>query len=146
MAFTSKYTIVGLLMIGVATAALGQADPIKARRAIMKANGAAIGALVKMVKGETPFDASAAKAALQTIHNSAAIADLFPEGSGQGDTNALPKIWTDPAGFQAALGKLIAADDAQLANPPADVDNIKAALGALGPACTGCHNAYRAPT
>jgi cytochrome c556 len=146
MAFSRKYAIAGLLMIGVASAALGQTDPIKARRAIMKANGAAIGALVKTVKGETPFDADAAKAALQTIHNSATIADLFPAGSDQGDTNALPKIWADTAGFQAALGKLIAADEAQLANPPADVAGIKAALGALGPACTGCHNAYRAPT
>jgi len=146
MVFSFKSALAAVLVLGVATAAMGQTDPIKARRAIMKANGAAVGSLVKMVRGETPFDAAAAKAALETIHNSATIADLFPAGSDRGDTNALPQVWTDNAGFKAALAKLIAADDAQLANPTADVDGVKAALGALGPTCTGCHNTYRAPT
>jgi len=146
MGLSRKYVVAALLALGTATAAVGQTDPIKARQAIMKANGAAVSSLAKMARAEIPFDAAAAKAALQTIHNSATIADLFPAGSDQGDTNALRQVWTDNAGFKAALARLIAADDAQLADPPADLDGVKAALGALGPACTGCHNSYRAPT
>jgi len=41
---------------------------------------------------------------------------------------------------------LVAVDEAQLANPPAELDGLKAAISTLGPACTGCHNKYRAPT
>jgi cytochrome c556 len=138
-----KAAAAGVLVIAMATAAIGQADPIKARQAMMKANGAAIGALVKMVKGETPFDAAAAKAALEKIDESKTYADLFPVGSDQGDTKAKDTIWSDNAGFRAALEKLITADEAQIANPPKDVDGVKAALGAIGPTCKNCHDTYR---
>jgi cytochrome c556 len=146
MAFSKTAAIGAILVLGMTTLALGQADPIKARQAMMKANGGAIGALVKMVKGEAPFDAAVVKTSLETIHNSTGYADLFPAGSDQGDTKALPTIWSDNTGFRAALAKLIAADEAALANPPKDVDGIKATLGSIGPACKGCHDTYRKPS
>jgi cytochrome c556 len=130
-------------MVGMATAAVGQADPIKTRQAVMKANGAAIGTLVKMVKGETPFDAAAVQKALESIDGAKNYAELFPVGSDQGDTKAKDTIWSDNAGFRAALAKLITADEAQLANPPKDIDGVKAALGAIGPTCKNCHDTYR---
>jgi cytochrome c556 len=146
MAFSKLAALAAVLVLGTVTVAVGQADPIAARKAMMKANGGAVGTLVKMVKGETPFDAAAAKAALETIGNSKTYADLFPVGSDQGDTKALPTIWSDNAGFRAALDKLLTADAAQLANPPQDVNGVKAALGAIGPACKGCHDTYRKPS
>ncbi len=146
MAFSLKAVAAAALVVGMVSVAAGQADPIKERQAMMKANGAAVGSLVKMVKGEAPFDAAVVKAALENIDKAKTFADYFPAGSEQGeDTHALPTIWSDMAGFKADLAKLIAADEAQLANPPQDVAGVKAALAAIGPACGACHQTYRKP-
>ena len=87
---------------------MAQEDPIKARQALMKANGqqAALGA--KMVKGEEPFDLAKAKAIFVTFQDAAAKAPaLFPENSKTGgDTAADPKIWTSMDDFKAMFAKL----------------------------------------
>jgi cytochrome c556 len=146
MLFKAKAAMAALLVLGAITAASGEDDPIKARQAIMKANGAAVGPLVKMSKGDIPFDAVVVRAGLETFHNAAKIADLFPAGSDHGDdTRALPTVWSDRPGLLAALAKLIAAAEAQLANPPKDADSLKAALTTIAPACGGCHTTYRRP-
>ncbi len=145
MVFSKKFALTAVLVMTMAAGAIAQSDPIVARKAMMKSNGAAIGTLAKMAKGEAPFDAAAAKQALESLHGAAGFADLFPVGSDQGDTKAKDTIWSDNAGFKAALAKFIAAADAQAANPPKDVDGVKAALAAIGPTCQGCHQTYRKP-
>jgi len=146
MAFSVKAVTAAILVVGMVSIAAGQADPIKERQAIMKGEGAAVGSLVKIVKGETPFDAAVVKSALETIDKAKTFADYFPVGSEQGeDTHALPTIWSDNAGFKADLAKLITADEALLANPPQDVAGVKAALASIGPACGACHQTYRKP-
>ena len=47
---------------GLAFAALSGDDAIKARQACMKANGAMMGVMVPMIKGEKPYDAAAVQA------------------------------------------------------------------------------------
>jgi cytochrome c556 len=126
------------------TAAL--ADPIADRKALMKANGKAAGALSAIAKGEQPFDAAAVMAALTTINENAQKIDaatLFPPGSDKGDTAASPKIWEDMAGFQAKLDKFKADAAAAAAAPPQDVEALKATLGAVGANCGGCHETFR---
>ncbi len=126
------------------TAAL--ADPIADRKALMKANGKAAGALSAIVKGEQPFDAAAVMAALTTINENAQKIDtatLFPAGSDKGDTTASPKIWEDMAGFQAKMDKFKADAAAAAAAPPQDVEALKATLGAVGGNCGGCHETFR---
>lgn len=129
------------------TASAATADPIADRQALMKTNGKAIGQLVAITKGEQPFDAAAVLAALTTLSEDAQkldVATLFPAGSETGgDTTASPKIWEDAAGFQAAVDKFKADTAAAVANPPADVDGVKAAVGAIGQNCGTCHEAFR---
>jgi cytochrome c556 len=128
------------------TVSAATADPIADRKALMKANGKAAGQLSAIAKGEQPFDAAAVLAALTTLNDDAQkldVATLFPAGSDTGDTTASPKIWEDAAGFQAAVDKFKAATAAALATPPADVDGVKAALGAIGQNCGGCHEVFR---
>jgi cytochrome c556 len=70
---------------------------------------------------------------------------LFPEGSGTGNTRALPPIWSDRAGFEqaatnvitqlVALQALAAAGD-NAAFPPA--------FNQTGAACGACHRVNRA--
>jgi cytochrome c556 len=144
MKFTNKIAVAVLLVAGMATAAVAETDAIAARQARMKAIGGSLGTLVKMIKGETPFDSTAAKAAVATISEKAnGLETLFPAGSDKGDTKAKPVIWTDNAGFLAALTKLQQTAAAQADSVGTDISGVKAAVGALGATCKGCHDTYR---
>lgn len=129
----------------VTSAAL--ADPIADRQALMKSNGKAMGVLVPITKGEKPFDAAVVLDALQTLSDDAQkmdVAVLFPAGSDVGgDTTASPKIWEDPAAFQAAVDKFKADTAAALAAPPQDAAALGATVGAIGANCGGCHETFR---
>lgn len=133
---------VGVAFVG---AAVGQDDPIAARQQLMKMNGGAAKAASDMIKGNTPFDATAAAAAMKTIQEDmVTFVTLFPEGSESGgETKASAKIWEDKAGFEAAAAKLGA--DAKAAEEAAanGLDAFKTAFGAVGADCGGCHEAYR---
>lgn len=77
------------------------------------------------------------------------MAARFPAGTQQGapglDTRALPSIWTDRAGFDAALAamgpRLAALREAAASG---NVANFQAAVQATGAACGDCHRPYRA--
>ena len=143
MKFASAIAVVAVTAIG-ASAVLAQQDPIAARKALMKANGQSAGALAKMVKGEAPFDADAAKKAFATFEDAAAkMPNLFPDNSKTGgETAAAPKIWEDTADFKARFVKL--GNDAKAASASVkDVDSLKAAFSAMANNCNGCHEVYR---
>ncbi len=70
--------------------------------------------------------------------------DIFPTGSGEGDTDSLPSIWQDWPKFEAAAKTLqTAAADLAVAADSGDMAAIGAAAGALGKACGGCHEPFR---
>ena len=141
-----KSAVAVLALLSVAGTAFAAGDVIKERQDKMKAIGGAMGkVLVKMVKGEEPYDAAKAKAAVETMGASIkGFTDLFPAGSEKGgDTEAAPKIWSDMAGFKAAAAKLEQVASVQAANAGKDLDGLKAAVGALGATCKGCHDEYR---
>lgn len=150
MTFRAASLVTTLVVAALAGGAAFAADPIETRKATMKAIGGAFGGvMVKMVKGETPYDAAAAKAAGATMlekANSIDIATLFPKGSETGgDTTASPKIWSDAAGFKAALDKLKTTVAAQAPNADKGLDQLKVAVAEMGKACKGCHDEYRIP-
>jgi cytochrome c556 len=143
MKFASAIAAVAVVALG-ATVVLAQQDPIAARKALMKANGQAAGALAKMVKGEAPFDPTVAKKAFATFEDAAAkMPALFPDNSKTGgETTAAPKIWEDMADFKARFVKL--GKDAKAADASVkDLDSLKAAFSELGKNCNGCHELYR---
>jgi cytochrome c556 len=128
----------------VTTAAF--ADVIADRKAVMKENGKQVGVLVKMVKGEADFDAAAVKAALTALNDNVQKIDVaasFPPGSDKGDTTASPKIWEDPAGFQAQVDKFKEVTAAAAAAPAQDLEALKPQLGSIGQSCQSCHEAFR---
>lgn len=135
---------VGAVLIA-ATATWAAMDPIATRKAVMKNNGAAIGALVAMAKGEAEFDARVANIAVRTLYNgSADIPALFPAGTESGgETEALPAIWSDAAGFAAKAEAMNAAAAQLIATPIENLDGVRAAVGALGQTCQGCHETFR---
>lgn len=139
----SRVALVAIALAAVTGTAFAQ-DPLAARKAAMKKNGAAMGLLVKMNKGEEPYDAAKAKAAVDTIAEDLNGFDaLFPAGSDKGETKAGAKIWEDMAGFKATVAK--AEETIKGAAPLAgkDLDGLKSAIGAIGQTCSGCHTTYR---
>jgi cytochrome c556 len=142
-----KTLVLALSALALASSA-AFADPIADRKALMKERGGFVGQLGPVVKGEKPFDAAAVMAALEGLKANGEKFDadaLFPAGSDQGDTKALPKIWEDMAGFKAAEDKYEAAVAAAIAAKPQDVDGLKQVFGPIGASCGGCHQTYRAP-
>lgn len=81
------------------------------------------------------------------VETFAALSGWFPEGSGVGEvegSNALPAIWENPEGFEAA--RVNAADKAAVllaAAQAGDAAAFAAAVQPLGMACGNCHSQFR---
>jgi cytochrome c556 len=126
----------------IAGYAMAQDDMVAKRQALMKDNGAQATIAGQMIKGETPYDAAAAKAAMEKIAaNAAEIPADFPPGSEGGD--ALPAIWANFADFEAKAAALKTAADAAAAATDGGVEAFGPAFGAVGQACGACHQTYR---
>lgn len=144
MKFATKTLVLGLIMMGgIAYAESKAADPdVKARQELMQANGAAMGVLSGMAKGEVAFDASAAEAAKQAlIADAAGIEAAFKNNASDPENRSKPEVWTNWDEFLAdakALGDAAAALDAS------SLDGVKAGLGAIGGTCKDCHTEFKA--
>lgn len=122
-------------------------DPVEARIALMKANGAAAGTLGRMLQGETPFDEAAALQAITNIRDIATtFGDNFPDGTDNApNSTANTTIWSDREGFDAALAKYLADAQAGVDAPPQSVEELGAIFGAIASNCRACHQTYRIP-
>lgn len=154
MNFSVPKGIAGLALAGFLVVGLGSSlalasadDAIKGRQACMKSHGKSMGDMVKMLKGEKPYDAATVQADLAEWDTACADWDKWwgPETQ-KGETAetwAKPEIWSDPAGFKAAgeafYGKYLAL------KATTDEASFKAALPELGNACKGCHEKFRRP-
>lgn len=122
-------------------------DVIAERQADMKAMGKEMGAIKKLVTG-SPEDLAQVKEHAAKI---SAVADeipgLFPDGSDQGKTEALPVVWTQHEDFLARAAKLkTLADQLSATAGSGDAKQTTAAFAALGKeGCGACHQTYRKP-
>ena len=133
----------GVFLISGLAVLAQQGDPITQRQNLMKSNQEQLRALTSMSRGQVPFNAAAAQAALQRIEqNAQQTPALFPVGSQQGKTDALPVIWERKADFDARAGKL--EQDAKAAQAGiTDQASLQAAVQRVGQNCGGCHETYR---
>ena len=140
-----SFSMAGLAMAAFLGHALAQEDLVAKRQAMMKDNGAQAGVVVKMIKGEAPFDAAAAKAAMEKIAaNAAEIPADFAPGSEGG--KALPAVWENFAGFEADAMALKTAAEEAAAAADQGVEALGPAFGAVGQACGTCHQTFRQPS
>ena len=118
-----------------------KADPAKERQDLMSNVGFATGTGAKMLKGEIEFDALTAQMVMKTLNSAAhGFGYMFPEGSEEGhNTEAAPAIWSDRAGFQAAVAKFMADTGGNVT----DKASFQSAFGAATANCGTCHKAYR---
>ena len=131
-------------MAGGATIAFAQADVIKQRQDNRKAAGAAMRAIKGVIdaKGDTK---GAVEQAAKLKELELAFVKMFPAGSDKGETKALPVIWTDWAGFEAASKASMAAyDKLAAAAGSGDMAALTAAFGDTGKTCGACHDKFRA--
>jgi cytochrome c556 len=145
---TVVVAVVSALMAGAmvsgATIAFAQADVIKQRIDNRKQVAAAMRAIKGVLDSKGDAKQIVEQAAkLKELET--AFDNMFPAGSDKGDTKALPAVWTDWAGFQAASKNADAAyDKLAVAAGTGDMAAIGAAFGETGKACGACHQKFRA--
>jgi cytochrome c556 len=141
----SRLAPLTLLAVLTATSAV-RADGvhIEYRQEVMEAVGGHTGALKLLVTGkiDRPQDAKAHVLALDAL---ARIVDpsLFPAGSGEGKTEALPAIWEKPAEFKKAISDFQTAVAALAQKADAAPAEMADAFSAMAKACKGCHDKFR---
>ncbi|MGY8994500.1 MAG: c-type cytochrome [Rhodospirillales bacterium] len=138
---------ISAMLIGPDGATAARADKtIAYRKMVMGATGAHIGAIASVVKGETNYAAHVGDHARAIAGLARMMTDIFPEGSGEGNTRAKPEIWKDWPRFMAAAKALeTAAMDLAMKADSGDMGAIGAGLGAVGKSCGGCHEPFRKP-
>jgi cytochrome c556 len=119
---------------------------IKYRQSVMTLQGAHFGRLSAMANGRVPFDAAAAQANADLVLTFSKLPfTAFGEGTDKGaPTRAKPEIWTNRADFDAkAKAYQDEAVKLQAAAKTGNLDQIKAAAGAVGQSCKSCHDTYQ---
>jgi cytochrome c556 len=137
------------LLAGAALAADTGADAVKARQQNFKQLGGAFKTIFDELKKPDPDKAAIAAAATKMNTLASQEQTWFPKGSGPEagvKTGAKPEIWSDSAGFAAAVQKL-QGETAKLQQVAAggDITAIKAQAAATGGACKNCHDKFRVP-
>ena len=153
MCSASRWLFV-LLAFSLAFGASAADDPnekaIKARRAAMTLQSWYVGPLFQMAKGAMEYDADAARNYATNFDAVVKMdaAAMWPAGSGndayEGKTRALPEIWsTWPEAGEKAQA-LIEASSELAAAAGDGLDALRSKIGAVGNACKGCHDDFRA--
>jgi cytochrome c556 len=135
--------LTGAIILACVGASFADDDPIKARKALMDANGDTSKPLVPILKGQAPFNLETAQTALKAYIETAEKAPaLFPPGSDKGKTHALPAIWQNKGDFDARFTKF--GEDAKAAMASVkDEATFKAGFAPIFKDCGGCHELYR---
>lgn len=129
-----------------ATAVIAQQDPLAARKALMKLNNDHARVTVGMVRGTTPYDAAKVKEAFdQWADTAKKFGGLFPDNSKDGETRAMPAVWSERAKFDAEIAKFAKDVADNSAKATANLDGLKAAMAVIGKDCANCHETFRKP-
>lgn len=139
-----KSWIAALALLATAGAAWAQADVIAERRAGLKRMGGHVESFKPVV--DARGDVMALVPALDDmLAFYRGLPGRFPAGSGVGDTKALPSIWMDFSGFEAANTRLVGMLEGLKTSAAAgDAARFAATYQMLGrEGCGGCHRAFR---
>ena len=136
--------IVSMGLIAGAGAETKPENAIKYRKAVMESMAGHVSAIMLIAFNQVPDEGF-------LEGHTEALADLggelrivFPEGSGAGETEALPAIWEQPEKFSTALDDAAMATDAlNEAVKSGDRKAIAGAFKQVGESCKGCHESFR---
>ncbi len=148
LAIRSIVSIIPILFVvcGLAVAHSGATGIVKQRMELMKSIADQMKTIGKMIKGEEDFDAEQVAEAAETIVSHAEkVPEMFPKGSNEAPSEALPVIWQDWETFLqlSADMKQHANDLRSAAENAADVNGIRPQFMAVGKTCSACHEDFR---
>ena len=135
------------LIFALPAAAQNPAGVITYRQKIMGSMSGHLGGIGQILKNKLPYKDHIKRHAQAIAAMAALIPEVFPKGTGEGKTDALPAIWEDKATFDAAARNL--AKEARKLAKVADTGDLSAigkqakATGKDG--CGGCHKDFRQP-
>lgn len=119
---------------------------VKERMDYMKALGDNTKPLGAMFKGEVAYDqATAREHAAHLAEAAPQMLALFPEGSNDDPSEALPVIWEQWEDFQVKVADFETTSAALLETLDAggDEGQVRAAFARMGKTCGNCHEVYR---
>jgi cytochrome c556 len=120
---------------------------IELRQSIFKLLGSNMGVLGAMAKGKIPIDVTIVEKNAKRINQlSLMIADYSRTDTStfMVDTEALHKIWQEPALFKSNTEQLTKASQKLIiAAQSKDNTVIKKAIGGVGKSCGGCHDNFK---
>jgi cytochrome c556 len=135
------------LLLG-AGAVMAQQDVAVKQDNLMRAQGKSMYVvMLKMVKGEIPYDQAAVDAAIAQLEDSVpTIVTVFATNPKEDVVNATygssQKIWQNKADFDSKVPPVVKAV-ADVKGKVKDVASLKVAYDAIQAKCTDCHETYR---
>lgn len=138
--------LISLLALAAPSLAEEPTATAKYRQTVMRTTGGHMRSSAAIVKGKVDRKGDLAAHARAMHDVSLTLTELFPKGTEPGavKTDAKPEIWTKWSefelankAFQDATQKLV--DAAEKGDDAA----IKAAFGAVGKSCGGCHDTFK---
>ena len=138
-----KKLVHAAIIILVVTSLVATEEIADYRHESMESIGGHFQSLLKIVRGEVPFDSHVSMHADALADYGEIMGSLFPEGSEGGE--ALEKIWEEPEEFAKAVEafKAATADLKETVDNDGSESDIGSAVREVGMACRGCHNKYR---
>jgi cytochrome c556 len=139
--------VAGVLLLGVG-AVMAQQDVAVKQDNLMRAQGKSMyGVILKMTKGEIPYDQKAVDAAVAQLGESVpTIPKMFATNPKEDVVNAnfgsSPKIWQNKADFDAKVPP-VAKTIADVKGSIRDVASLKVAYDKIQEKCTDCHETFR---
>jgi cytochrome c556 len=138
---------VGALLLG-AGAVMAQQDLAVKQDNLMRAQGKSMyGVILKMTKGEIPYDQTAVDTAIAALEESVpTIPKAFETNPKEDVVNATygssQKIWQNKADFDSKVPPVVKAL-ADTKGKITDVASLKVAYDAVQAKCADCHESYR---
>lgn len=138
-----RMTLLALLIFSSQAAFSDAKSEIKYRQGVMAVVGGHMKSMGTILKGQVHME-DLQFHAKALVNVSSIVPNIFPEGSGDGKTEALPAIWEDKAEFKSALDKFVsAAEGMAKASESGDMMVIGPAIKELGGSCKGCHDDFK---
>jgi cytochrome c556 len=139
--------VAGTLLLGVG-AVMAQQDIAVKQDNLMRAQGKSMyGVILKITKGEIPYDQAAVDAAIAQLGESVpTIASVFATNPKEDVVNASygssQKVWQNKADFDSKI-PAVAKAIADVKGKITDVASLKVAYDSIQAKCTDCHETYR---
>ena len=117
---------------------------IKYRQNVMKSTAGHMGAIVDILKNDLPLQAHILDHARSIQQNSKMTLEMFPKGTGLGNTKAKSAIWENWSKFESTVQDF-ERESAKLAKvaESGDMEALAKQVRATGKTCGGCHRNFR---